>query len=107
MNIESVKVDLIKKRGSLVERVDHLESDIRRENSPLSQDFEEQAVEKENDEVLDALDDATREEVAQIDQALLRIEKGQYHVCSSCAAKISTDRLIALPYTTTCVKCAS
>lgn len=42
----------------------------------------------------------------QINDALERIERGEYGICQQCDAKISEERLKALPYTPLCVTCA-
>ncbi len=47
-----------------------------------------------------------RSMLEQINEALGRIERGEYGVCQQCAAKISEERLKALPYAPLCVTCA-
>ena len=46
-----------------------------------------------------------RELLLQIDEALKRIEDGEYGYCISCKAKIAKTRLKAIPYTPHCLKC--
>lgn len=46
-------------------------------------------------------------ELAQIEQALVRIRQGKYGVCEGCNGKIPMGRLNALPYSTLCVACQS
>ena len=43
----------------------------------------------------------------QIEQALERMEDGFYGVCQEGGSRIPKTRLDAVPYTTSCVKCAS
>ena len=69
-------------------------------------DSEEQALGRENDEVLERLDDSGREEMQMIEAALARMDAGTYGICVSCGGTISAQRLTALPYTTTCITCA-
>jgi RNA polymerase-binding transcription factor DksA len=47
-----------------------------------------------------------RRTVADIDEALARIEDGSYGICDSCARPIPVARLEALPHARTCVRCA-
>lgn len=47
------------------------------------------------------------ETLAQIEQALERVEDGVYGSCMECSGKIPKMRLRAIPYTAYCVKCAS
>jgi RNA polymerase-binding transcription factor DksA len=63
-------------------------------------------VQREHDEVIDALGNEARRELEQIKQALARIESGDYPYCSDCGEEIHKGRLELLPYTSLCVKCA-
>jgi RNA polymerase-binding protein DksA len=74
-------------------------------NKPLDADFEEQAVERENDEVLVALDRSIRAEMAQIETTLARLDRGEYGICEVCGDPITPKRLEALPYANCCVAC--
>ncbi len=103
---EGVKKELVAKRDEILARIEHIEADIRREKDPLVEDASDAAIQKENDEVLDALDDASREEYELIVKAISRIDKGNYHVCQNCGATISDERLKALPYADICINCA-
>lgn len=51
--------------------------------------------------------DALESRLAAADEALGRIEAGGYGVCVQCEARISSERLEALPATPRCVRCAS
>lgn len=43
----------------------------------------------------------------QIDEALQRIEEGNYAVCETCSKPIAQKRLLAVPYARFCIKCQS
>lgn len=45
--------------------------------------------------------------LAKVDHAREQIRRGKYGICEVCGAAIPTERLDALPYTTTCVECAN
>ena len=49
---------------------------------------------------------ALRLEVAAIRSALTRLENGTYEECSKCGKPIDARRLVALPTTTTCLRCS-
>jgi RNA polymerase-binding protein DksA len=49
----------------------------------------------------------TRDILAKVEEALVRIEDGTYGVCDVCGEAIPVARLEALPYTKMCVTCAS
>ena len=46
-----------------------------------------------------------REILIKVQQALLRIEDGQYGHCSECKKPVPVARLKAIPYAETCLKC--
>ncbi|MER6218938.1 MULTISPECIES: TraR/DksA family transcriptional regulator [unclassified Streptomyces] len=48
-----------------------------------------------------------REHLDELDQALERLEQGQYGQCESCGETIPPGRLEIRPAATTCVRCAS
>ncbi|MEY2568689.1 MAG: DnaK suppressor protein [Actinomycetota bacterium] len=54
-----------------------------------------------------ALLDHVRRRLAELDDAIERIEVGTYGACARCGRPIAPERLEALPTTTTCVDCAS
>ena len=85
-------------------RVAGLEGDLR---STHSQDWEERASEISGDEVLEGLESAALDEIAQIRAALKRIKNGEYGECHNCGKKIGAKRLAALPYAVLCIDCAS
>ena len=48
-----------------------------------------------------------RQKLKQIEQALLKIESGEFGVCDNCELDIPVGRLKVMPFTTLCVKCKS
>lgn len=98
-----IKSSLETKLSELLERAESIESVL---SDPGNSDWEENAIETENDEALSAIGDVTKDEIRDIKLALHRIEHGQYGICTSCGKKIAKARLAALPWTNTCVGCA-
>ena len=88
----------------LLDRAEIIEDDLRH---PLEADFSDQAIDLADDEALEGVDDVLRAEIAQIRQALLRIENGTYGTCAKCGEEIRRERLLARPIATRCIKCAS
>ena len=70
-------------------------------------DWSEQAQERENDEVIDALGNEIKRELNLVNTALHRIKQGDYLYCDDCGAEINLSRLEILPYTLHCITCAS
>jgi RNA polymerase-binding protein DksA len=102
---ESIRQRLTARRADLTQRLERINLDMRHVRKPLDADFEEQAVERENDEVLDALSETLRTELAQIEAALGRLDSGNYGICQVCGREIPAARLEALPYASHCVDC--
>jgi len=101
---EEVRNSLIDMLEDLDDRLAKITHDVK---EPLDKDFEEQATQAENDEVLDSLGNAARTEIEMVKQAIARIDKGQYGLCQVCGKPISQERLKAVPYSSMCIKCAS
>ncbi|MGR9012252.1 MAG: TraR/DksA family transcriptional regulator [Gammaproteobacteria bacterium] len=101
---EQVRHNLIDMLEDLDDRLAKITHDVK---EPLDKDFEEQATQTENDEVLDNLGNAARTEIEMVKQAITRIDKGEYGLCEVCGQPISKERLKIIPYSSMCVKCAS
>ena len=101
------KKQLLDRLAVLTRRVDRIGEDLRHERDPLEHDFEEQATQREGEEVLGALDDAGRRELDAIRAALARIEAGSYGTCRRCGEPIAPARLLAVPTALDCVGCAA
>ncbi|WP_238984541.1 TraR/DksA family transcriptional regulator [Billgrantia kenyensis] len=93
-------------REELIERVDRYKVHKLRLENPLDRDMEEQAIELENEEVIDALEEEAEEELRQVVHALERIEEGAGEQCERCGEGIDPRRLEAIPYATLCIDCA-
>lgn len=106
-DLKEIQRELSARRRSLLGREESIEKDIRHTDGALDADFEEQAVQQENDQVLDALDSITRAEIAAIDGALARIQKGTFGVCLACGQSIEHARIRAVPTTDKCINCAA
>lgn len=74
--------------------------------STRSKDWEEAAVEAENDEVLEVIYAESAAELLQVKFALKRIKQGEYSDCAECGEEINKKRLKIMPFTTLCIKCA-
>lgn len=102
---EALHEKLSTTRKELLRRLEGIRHDVRNTEA-LDPDFAEQAVERENEEVLDALEVAARTELRQVNAAFERIERDEYGLCVACGNEIPIRRLEVLPYTDRCVSCA-
>jgi len=72
-----------------------------------SGDIYDQASSERDRELGLLLGDRDREKLHAIDEALLRINEGEYGVCEECEEEIPLGRLKAMPFARHCVKCKS
>jgi RNA polymerase-binding transcription factor DksA len=100
----TARVRLENQLDRLLERAGKIEGDLRQVHD---RDWQEQAIELENDEVLKGLDEMTHAEVRRIRAALGRIASGTYGVCSTCGRAIGDERLTAIPSALTCLTCST
>jgi RNA polymerase-binding transcription factor DksA len=92
------------RRDELRTRLASVRADLSRKREPLSADFADQATQRENDEVLEGIGRSI--ELGQLEQALRRIQSGDYGTCAKCGAGIESARLDVVPYTDRCSNCA-
>ena len=76
----------------------------RREGSPFGK-REEEATETLELEKRLTLENRVRQEMATVEHALEKIEKGTYGLCDNCGESINPERLEALPQASLCLKC--
>jgi RNA polymerase-binding protein DksA len=101
---QKLRRELAERLEQLRARQQKIEADIRRRRNP---DWEDQALEAENDDVLADIEDRDLREIGQLEQAIERIDAGTYGECASCGAAIPEARLAAMPAATLCVRCAA
>lgn len=106
-------MDLNQQRQSLEEELNTLQARAHRiddhqheRDREVPKDWDELAQYRQGDEVVNALDGATRTQIALVRGALERIEAGTYGTCLRCGESIGERRLVALPATPICVRCA-
>ncbi|MGV6819794.1 MAG: TraR/DksA family transcriptional regulator [Parvularcula sp.] len=104
MDIEKYKKLLTDRLAELTGRVHEIEEEL---DEPVSKNWDEAAIEREDDEVLESLGNTSLNEVRAIRAALDRIKAGTYGICTVCGDEISPERLDAVPWAATCRKCAA
>ena len=101
-NHDSVREALQTRLAQLTKRAEGIDSEL---SEPGDSDWEERATESEDDEVLSSLGNIAIKEIKDIREAIARIDKGKYGVCSKCKQSIPAERLEAVPYAKTCTAC--
>jgi RNA polymerase-binding protein DksA len=104
-NTAAVRTRLLARQAELNARGARLHADQRRAADPLSADAPDRAIQQQNDEVVDSLDEAVASELNAISQAIERLDAGRYGICSSCGHEIGAKRLKAVPYADQCQSC--
>lgn len=79
-------------------------SEDRREGSPFGKREEEATQSMELEKRL-ALEKKVKENLAEVERALGKFEKGTYGRCDICGKSIDPARLEALPYASMCLSC--
>ena len=100
---EKQEKKLKKLRKELTKRIQSLKTSL---TSTRSKDWEEAAVEGDNDEVMEGIYSESAQELLQVEHALRRITQGEYGECEECGAEINKKRLKIMPFTSLCIKCA-
>lgn len=87
----------------LQKRIDSIHQDFA---NGRAADWAEQAGERENDEVLNALESEAKVEIQHLSNAIRRIDDGIYGVCIGCGEDIAPARLKVQPSADKCINCA-
>lgn len=102
-NDDILKQRLETLRDELQTRIDAIQAhDLR--GRPL--DWDDAAIDAENDQVLNALQAEAEDELLQIDEALQRLKNHRFGRCVNCQSPIEFERLLAIPFTQHCIQCA-
>ena len=103
--VEKAHQLLLDRREDLLEmrRVNE-ESNLRLSEPQV--EFEERAQQEKMQQELESLDRRSRDELDAVNMALQRIGAGTYGLCLECGEEISEKRLLAIPWTATCIECA-
>ncbi len=96
----------IAERSELLKRISVLEADKSRDGEAISANSTEQAVDVQNDEVIDQLEEIEIKRLSEIDLALARIHNGSFGECVECGEQISDARLKAIPTASMCINCS-
>lgn len=102
IDVEKQKARLVARKAELRGRLVRIEGEL---DEPVSADSDERAVERQDDEVLEAMGEAGLAELRGIEAALDRIAHGRYGICARCGEDIAEARLEAVPHAALCQAC--
>lgn len=104
--IEEMKALLLKlKEETLKEIKKSMKSSSDNAGGEPSGDIYDQASSERDRELGLLLSDREREKLRNIDDALIRIQEGEYGICEECGCDIPLGRLKVMPFAHYCVKC--
>lgn len=98
-----IRTQLLARQAELAARVEAAEAAL---DTPGDPDVEEQASNRQTDEVIEGLEAAALDELKQIRAALSRMAAGTFGHCIDCGATIPQGRLQAVPHSAKCKDCA-
>lgn len=105
--IEHFRQILTEQLGKQTERVREDQANALDSVDDGVKDAVDMSLEDVNKEVAFRLGERESQQVADIDQALLRIDEGSYGTCARCGQEISERRLEAMPTARYCAACQS
>lgn len=103
-SIEDRKTILSNRLEELENRLHEIDHELESHNS---RDWEELAIEREEDEVLEGMGLSGQQEIRSIKAALHRVSEGEYGACVACGEQISEERLDVVPFAPFCRDCAA
>jgi len=96
---------LVGKKESIIRKLTNTITESKEMESNVAQDLVDKAETSYTKEFLLSLSDGEREQLLLIDEALKRLEHGEFGVCQICQKEIGGKRLDAIPWTPFCIDC--
>jgi DnaK suppressor protein len=96
---------LAAKKESIIRKLTDTITESKEMESNVAQDLVDKAETSYTKEFLLSLSDGERDQLLHIDEALKRLEHGEFGVCQVCTKEIGDKRLKAIPWTPLCIDC--
>jgi DnaK suppressor protein len=103
--VKTYRDRLLARRESLFSQVTEAELSSRERDLEATQDPADMAANAYTKELLISMSANDRMLLQLIDEALQRVEKGEYGECVNCGEQVQTKRLDAVPWARYCLKC--
>lgn len=103
--LQNYKNQLLEQRENLVGQVNENQSQTFNFDRENLQDPVDAAVNDREQTILLSISESERTLLDQIDEALTRIEMGEYGECMNCGQTLTEARLNAVPYARYCINC--
>lgn len=105
MDFENIKKLLLQKKSILMATDQNIDQKIKKEIENRHGDDVDVAESAYEQEMAYLFKSRGQDELKIINEALNKIEKGEYGICGECGEKITKKRLAAMPYSIFCVEC--
>jgi len=111
VDTDRFRTALLEERKRVVESIDYVRQEAPRaaEDDQTEMNLDNHLAEGASltldQEIDDTLEENAEHVLAEIDEALARIDAGTYGTCVTCGKEISAERLEAIPYATQCIDC--
>lgn len=102
LKVKEIKEKLIAERDILIEKLKGNDLSVDDSETPDPVDL---AVRNYSKNVMLAVSENESRQLALIDEALLRIDDGEYGPCQNCQNPINPKRLAAIPWARYCLNC--
>ncbi len=103
--VKSYRDRLLERRESLFSQVTEAEMSSRERDAEATQDPADMAANAYTKELLISMSANDRRLLELIDEALKRVEAGEYGDCINCGEPVQEKRLDAVPWARYCVRC--
>lgn len=101
--LERIQQNLIKKRDEMTNELSRMAAD--KVSDGQVQDTGDEALAVSMEKLQNSLQRAEADELRLMDDAIERIQRGEYGVCIDCGEHIAERRLETFPYAARCVAC--
>lgn len=96
---------LAARKESIIRKLTDTITESKEMESNVAQDLVDKAETSYTKEFLLSLSDGEREQLLQIDEALKRLDHGDFGLCQVCHKEIGEKRLKAIAWTSLCIEC--
>ena len=103
--LKSLRDKLLAKKGEIVEAYNKNKSYGKEADEEGSQDIADKASNSYTKEFLFSLSNTERDMLAQVDEAIVRIDDRRFGTCVVCEDELDKKRLEAVPWAKRCISC--
>lgn len=103
--LDSYRRELRRRRTELFDKITNTETALAELGEEREREWSEEALEERMSHLLGLMDARDTEALAEIEEAMRRIDKGTYETCERCGREIAAERLQVMPTARLCAEC--